>query len=219
VNQQDGGIYISTGFETYVSMSKTTNSIQTNLIQCTDTLDEFASMGPYNQVLRDLFDTFHIENYDQFVCNDVCYEHQLITQCSCSEYAGINITNICLTDAQIKCVANFSAIYFSPSNTNQQCIKACVPRCNSIVFSLVSSTAAYPTDSHINYLVNKYPKKFPSNLTVDPFRLHKFGSQSLIRLIVNYNSYVSTQLIEASALTLQSFIGQVGGNLGLFIGT
>ncbi len=202
---------MATGFETFIGVSFTFNSIQDHCVACADDLNSFAQMNSYSQRLKQYFDQLKITRYDQQACIDVCNQDQLVQKCGC--YAlltpPINKKSYCLSQDQVKCEKDFF-LNLSKSNVYQFCNDACVRACDKQTFSYSTSFTSYPSDAYLSYLVNKSDYK-----DMNP---EKFSQQSLIRLVVNYDTDSYTTITETTAMTLQQFIGQFGGNLGMFIG-
>ncbi len=214
VTSQSGAINVATGLETYIGVRFTFNTIQDHCVACVDDLISFAKINSYSQRLRQYFDQLEITRYDQQVCIDMCYQDKLIESCGCCGLLtpAINKTKYCQDNVSVECEKGFLTS-FSKSNVDQFCNGACVLACDTQTYSYSPSFASFPSDAYLSYLVNlvnnsDFKKRNPKT----------FSQESLIRLIVNYDTNSYTTITETTAMTLQQFIGQFGGNLGMFIG-
>ena len=100
------------------------------------------------------------------------------------------------------------------------CDYACPQKCNTISYSTeTTSKNGFPTLNYVNFLVNSddnIASKFP-NGTNDTV-LMDFSRNGLLKIVVNYNHLYYKLMDESPTITANDLFGNVGGDLGLFIG-
>ncbi len=218
-----GGIYLAPGLETYVGVSRTfISKAPTPYSDC------ISDLIPFSDYSKTIFDYFYqaksayfftdfvkvILNilffltafdpgmkeikYDQELCIRYCYQDKLLKNCSCASLVTtyMNVSRYCVTDIETHCENAFNSVYVS-SNPDEFCENVCRPECESQQFAYMLSQSKFPTQDYIN--------------------LHP-GDKPLLRLIVNYKDSIYTEIIEAPAVTIELLLGNVGGQMDLFVG-
>jgi hypothetical protein len=212
------GINVATGLTTYIGLNRVFHSIQTDTIRCADDLNSFAKVNSYSFKLRAHFDQLNISVYEQQACFDLCYQDQLVDKCTCYDVRTPAINEsieYCYTTNQTVCAEEFDR-RFTQSDLDQFCNGACIAKCNTLKFGYSTGLANFPSKTYLNYLTTIYPLMFPS--TNSTSELFEFSKQALVRLIVSFSDIACTNVTESRAQTLEQFIGQFGGNLGLCLG-
>jgi hypothetical protein len=191
-----GGIYLSPGSETYIAVSRTFFlKEQAPFSNCISTLKPFSA---YSQTLFGYFAKINAINYDQQLCIDFCYQDKLILSCNCSSLIvqALNNTRYCESDDEVLCEQGFDSV-FSSSNPDLFCEDVCRPECETLVFDTSISLSKFPTQDYIN--------------------AHPYQNVSL-RFVLNYKDTTYTQISESPAVTFEFLLGDVGGQLNLFVG-
>ena len=91
-----------------------------------------------------------------------------------------------------------------------ECVEKCPPECHIISFRKFSHYARFPNDKYALALKKRSP--LLTNLSLNEIK------QSLIRLNINYQSLITTEIGEAPAMSFESLLASLGGHLGLFLG-
>ena len=216
----ENGIKVATGLETYVGVSRTFKTKQPSpYSDCIQSLEPFSN---YSMTLFGYFAQFNITKYDQELCFSFCYQDLLLSQCGCCSQLTPNFENTtyCVYEADFECETNFTRMFVS-SDTNKLCGYVCREQCESQKFTFTTHLARYPSQSYVNFLKLYDDKKegrrwFPN--TTDVNQLNDFAEQSMLRLIVNYDSHSYTTITELPAISLDVLVSGIGGNLGLFLG-
>ncbi len=212
------GVNIQAGTKTYVSVNREfKNKLSSPYSNCLRDLS-----NPPNSYAASLFSHFHSLNvnyYDQDFCFTLCFQDKLIHKCNCTDIIAPTILNIsyCETVNELKCLNDFND-FFSKSDLNSFCENACPSQCQSIEYKLGLSTSSFPTlsyaksiqDSHLN--VNNFPSD------INDTELIEFCNKGFLKVIVSYDNLYYTSVDEVPAMTLNDLLGNLGGQLGLFIG-
>jgi hypothetical protein len=147
------------------------------------------------------------------------------------------ITVPCLNSNQLKCVTlNKRTIY--ESDEFSKCISKCDGNCITNEFDYDLSFAAYPTKTYSDQLqdsgifeyvlMNNYPlnKTTPAGPSSGSYTYEsiqrpiddKVMRDSVLKVNVYYKEMVLTETSETPAMTSDTLLSAIGGNLGLFLG-
>jgi hypothetical protein len=192
----DGGIYGALGVEAYVAISRTFISKRSEpYSNCISDLEPFSD---YSARLFGYFNDLNATQYDQELCIKLCFQDKLIERCSCASLVvkTMNGTQYCETDTEIQCEKEFDNL-FSFSDPDLFCEDVCKEECESQKFGYTISFSKFPTQRNTVSHANK---------TV------------LLRFIVNYKEITCTQILESPAITFEKFLGELGGQIHLFLG-
>lgn len=91
-----------------------------------------------------------------------------------------------------------------------ECLALCPKECTSIEFDIFSYFSLYPNDRYALDLQSKTP--LLSDLSLVDLK------ESLILLNINYQTMTTTIVEETPAMTFETLLGSLGGQLGLFLG-
>ncbi len=140
----------------------------------------------------------NVTNYEQELCINLCYQDQLINNCSCASLiiSTLNDTRYCEYDDEITCQTAFDSIFFE-SNPDVFSENVCRPACSSLNFDYSLSSSKFPTQ---DYITNHPSQKL------------------FLRFILDYKDNTYTAVIENPATTFEILLGDVGGQMHLFIG-
>ena len=214
----NSGISLQPGTETYVGIRRQlTNKLGTPYSNCLQDLS--SSPNTYAHILFSYFRDLNVTYYDQNFCFKICFQDKLIENCSCCDISTPSIRNatFCETESELKCYNEYKD-FFSKTNLNTLCDNACPNQCQTIDYNLALSTAAFPTISYAKNLQtsdNTY-YNFPQYTT--DTELMDFCRQGFLKFIINYDHLYYTLIDESPALNSNDLLGNLGGQLGLFIG-
>ncbi len=191
------GVHIAPNFETYIGVSRTWRHKEKH--PYSDCLSDLTPFSNYSQRLFDYFAHFNVTQYDQDLCIDLCYQDNLIKRCNCCSLLTSRLLNAgyCVSDTELACENNFK-ILFTTQNTNKFCRNVCRNQCTRQIFTYATSLAKYPT--------------YSKDQTLDD------RARENLRFIVNYSRKIYTSTTENPAVTFDTLIGSIGGQLGFFIG-
>ena len=113
------------------------------------------------------------------------------------------------------CMHNFYSTHLTSDFTNY-CINACPEKCNTVEYELTVNSGFYTNLNTMYYI--KYSEGKLDYIPDDDNTLLWYGLQSLMYVNINYQNLYYTLVEENAAMTFQSLLGTVGGQLGLFIG-
>lgn len=143
-----------------------------------------------------------IDNYSHVACLDACPFEIAQNKCGCSHPGASYVTNLpsCTAYEMFTCV-------MSPSNflvdRMERCRKRCLPRCN---YWQYAAQLSYTT----------FPSKDAENLTSSKEQWEKMKNS--IILDVYYERFEYTVIKHYPAMTVHSFIANVGGQYSLWLG-
>jgi hypothetical protein len=123
-----------------------------------------------------------------------------------------------VTNEQLTCLKNFIAS-FTIQDLNEYCGGACVEKCETIDYIIdTTSVASYPTLSYLQTLELSptTTSLFPQGATTS--ELVDFARSSLIKIVVNYDETYYSHVQEIPDFDVDTLLGSIGGNVGLFIG-
>ena len=212
----NNGINIQPGTETYVSVNREfTNKLGIPYSNCLNDLSN--PPNNYAETLFSYFDSLNITYYDQDFCFTMCFQDKLINTCNCSDIVTpiIRDSTYCETTNELQCFNKFSD-FFSKSDLNSLCEYACPSQCKTIEYNLGLSTCAFPTLSYARNLQTSDWGKFPYD--INDTELIQFCREGFLKVIVSYDNLYYTSVDEVPSMTLNDLLGNLGGQLGLFIG-
>lgn len=211
------GLNIPTGHETFIGVHRSFISKQEK--PYSDCLMNLKPFSDYSKILFGYFTEMNASYYDQGFCFELCYQDKLIDKCNCCDISTSIIRNstYCVTDEQLECENEFDEM-FAMSNKNLFCESACPQQCNEFNYDTTYNMATFPTSSYLRYLSqDEFTSRFfpqgqsESNLT-------EFARQSFLKIIVNYDNLYYTSIEENPQTTFETLLGNIGGQLGLFLG-
>jgi hypothetical protein len=172
--------------------------------------------------------------YSQFFCLKLCFQKYLFEQCGCYDLT-IPMTqknidyysaNACNTDPEINCQNNHEQIFYSDDSLFGQCYTDCPMECEQIQYGLRVTTSVYPTQwyanllassSGFNSIINRYFNKF-GKANISFVGNYTDLKNAVAKVIVYYSDLSYTQIDQSEAMPFAVFLGNIGGNLGLFLG-
>lgn len=206
------GISLSSGFETDIAI---------------DQVYKYRLSKPYSDCIKDIYsldsfqsDLFNITlkslgKYSQKYCLQYCYQNFMIKQCKCSDIsAPIYEKSKKCGYEDVFCYLN-AINNFSLTEESSKCFDHCPSECDSIDYKLRISQSEYPTlfySKQIQNFIN-------SN---NPFIKITGSNEEVRKKVLAFNVYYDdisyTVIEEFPKKTIDSFIGELGGILGLCLG-
>jgi hypothetical protein len=149
--------------------------------------------------------------YDQILCYSICFQDKVIQECNCSvgtlpDYKEVNPCTIFDIDCAKKIVSSFFT-----ADSFESCDSNCPVACSYIEYSTKASSVSFPNEYFKTLLMND-SKIIATNISYDKL------DKAFLKVNIFYESMSYTQTIENPALTFETFISNIGGILGLFIG-
>jgi hypothetical protein len=163
----------------------------------------------YNLILNSSF------QYSQDLCVIQCVQEQVIQICNCSIPIYLDLYNVsCKTDTESLCAVEI--LYTGQlSSTVINCISKCPLECNSteITHELTSQTFSGIGYAFIANQTSSILSDFNSS-TID----EATASNKFVQLYVYHNSLAFTSSVDTPSMDIVTFLGNIGGTLGLFLG-
>jgi hypothetical protein len=191
-----GGIYLAAGLETGIAVSRT--FITKQPAPFSNCLSDMIPFSSYSEKIFNYFQKFNVTKYDQEVCINFCYQDKLIENCHCASLITetLNDTKYCANKSERECEKNLTTS-FATSNTDDFCDNVCRPECTTQKFDYSISLSKFPTQDYTNL----HPDQKPP-----------------LRFIVDYKDNIYTEVIESPKVTFEKLLGDIGGQMSLFIG-
>ncbi|CAF0708689.1 unnamed protein product [Brachionus calyciflorus] len=208
------GIDVPTGFQTNLGIKRSflfkLDSPYSDCIKDTKSPDSHDSL-----YYKSIFTKLNMTIYRQKICMRLCLQDFILRKCACLDGSLPNIfvnETICQDIDSLECVADSRMEYFS-SQESSSCSQ-CPLECDSSNFQMTASSSRYPTRYYQNYLSARTNilSRFPTGTSASEI------TKSTVLLNVFYEDLATTYTNEIPAVTPVSLLGNVGGNLGLFIG-
>ncbi len=184
---------------------------------------------PYNDCLSNLTtpDAFNSAVYRAIIasqkayrqkdCFELCYQQEVINECGC--YVNIleklNGNSTCMTIKQTECSARVWKLFLA-SNFNNICSSVCPLECDSMTYRMSLSFSDYPNKLYSQKLTSNpiLTSKFPNNsISYNQIK------RSVVSLNVYYNEMSYTLISQQPKMQLFDLVSNIGGLLGLFLGT
>ncbi len=189
---------MSPGLQTFVSISRTFISRQP--APYSDCIANLVPFSDYSRKIFNYFDQFEVEEYDQELCIKFCYQDKLIEKCSCADLSTMTTLNDCRycgSNSDDYCISQLLATFLSTS-PDVFCENVCRPKCEAQRFDYFISQSKYPSQDFLD--------------------LHPTFSNNTLTVVVNYKDNTYTQIRESPAETFEKLLGDVGGQINLFVG-
>lgn len=123
---------------------------------------------------------------------------------------------VCNTAAEIECANKANSEF--PRVKLEICSESiCPTQCETTTYSLFSSLSGYPTDAHLDLLLNKstlLKAKYPNQTAVDRTRL----KNNLMKLEVYYEELKVTTITQIAKTSGIDLISSIGGLMGMCLG-
>lgn len=179
---------------------------------CTNNIDSDNLF--YVKVLAD-----NNQTYSQSKCFLLCYQRYLVEQCKCYD-VSIPYWNsdlrACLDLDDFNCIGKNFAYFFS-QNVKTVCSSECPLECDSISYAVSVSYSNYPTMAYTNYLKNN--SLFRSKFSKDANITYDMLKRNILAVNIFYESLSYKHILELVKTEFVDLISNIGGTLGLFLGT
>jgi hypothetical protein len=207
------GIGLSVGYHTDIVLTKTVyNKQPAPYSDCLDTQDTFDS---------DLFrSTVSITGtYEQKFCLQLCFQRYLINSCGCYDVTSISFNNnnssACNITQILEC-GHLAFVNFYKSPMAVSCFQECPQECTLVEYNLALSQSDFPTPFYADLLM-QYDRLY--NNDKKNFTSYQQVKQSVISVDIFFSELAYTSIDEVPAKTFEQFFGDIGGLMGLCIGT
>jgi hypothetical protein len=216
----NNGIFIPTGYSSFVSVSREFRSkLPSPYSNC---ITDLTTNQNFGSILTDYMSQSNITMYDQSSCVRLCYQTVVQNLCDCYDpkYPSLgNITTKCLNFYQVECILNVTNNIFLNGNDYQNiCGFDCPIACDSVEYSLSTSMSSYPSQYYVEALVKKkYLKNFDTTNRSSRDLLNDVKNY-LVRVKINYNQLGYSFTQEQELFDVFSLVSNVGGQFGLFLG-
>ena len=235
-------IDVPTGFETYIGIQRVyTEKLEKPYSDC------LAEMKPFSETSAKLFGYMTDLNataYSSDFCYKMCYQEAVINTCNCYDiqFPQINnITKACYTFNDVSCVVYVNNL-FAEEDIERICNHSCPVPCTVVKYELSDHKSTFPTDFYYTQVMQQVKARVGlgfddgSYLGTGPLKrlyifllnyylLPNYKTQfvegvknNILRVVINYDDLKLTYLEETPAITIETLLGIVGGQLGLFIG-
>ena len=209
----NNGIFIPTGYNSYVSVSREFRSkLSAPYSNCITDLTTSQSFGSvlYNYMIES-----NITTYDQPSCIRLCYQTVVQNICDCYDpkYPPLgNMTIKCLDFYQTKCTLNVTdTIFLNGNDYINICGFDCPIQCNTIDYSKSLTMSSYLSQFYVQALEKKnFLKNFD---TSNQRNLLNDIRSYIVRVTVNYNQLGYNYIMEQPSLDLFSLIGNLGNEI------
>jgi hypothetical protein len=163
----------------------------------------------YNLILNSPY------QYNQDLCLIQCVQLQVIKLCNCSVPFYIDLYNSsCKTEAESWCTDNtlYSGLFASKMT---DCISKCPLECNSTEISFMLTSQTFKGNGYA-YLIEQ-STVFTSDFNSTPIT-EITASEKFVQLNLYYESLAFTSSEDSPSMDIVSFLSNIGGTLGLFLG-
>ena len=208
---------IATGFQTNFGIKRSFfTKLDEPYSKCLKNLTSNSSFD--SEFYRAMFNILNMTTYRQKQCLRLCLQAFIKETCSCIDGSlpNIYIKNIpvCSTLDSLECISKSRIKYFG--NVRDETCSECPDECNTVNYEITKSNSRYPTLYYLNYL--KYHtdilSRFPNPNNVIDNQITK----ACVYLNVFYDDLDTIYTSEQPVITPESLFGNIGGNLGLFVG-
>lgn len=204
------GIEIQTNMRTNILINKVLNSqIESPYSDCIADLSAFDS---------DIFKATvnHFKTYSRSNCYIACFQDFTIKNCNCSDPNAPYLydSDLCLTSQQIKCEFEKYQIFFLDKNVADECSSYCPLECERTFYGYTTSFQNFPTDSYANLLLKLELANNPnSTLSLEDLK------KNIASVNIFYDNLEYQTIQEQKQTTIADVVSNVGGLVGLFLGT
>ena len=218
------GIYVNIGTETNIGVERTFYEKQSYPYSyCV--IDPTSKTSSNSVLYKAILNELNEKAYRQKYCFKLCYQSLIMTNCSCFDPRYPNPFKSsnqklkpCYLDQEYKCMQEIK-LDFENTNLRLKCGDSlCPEECLKVNYLTSVSTATYPTDEYCKYLQNQVSLTSRFRNETNFNILTAQIKNSFVKINVFYNDITYTLLHESPTTTWDSLIGQIGGQLGLFIG-
>ncbi len=204
------GVYVSIGAETNIGIERVFyEKLSSPYSKCVENPNspDSSTSALYKAILNELGE----KTYRQKYCFKLCYQLLVMNSCTCFDpkyskpYKNESIRP-CFSNIEVDCM-NKQETDFEDTNLKDTCGKDCPQDCLQINYITNVNTATYPTDVYLQYL-----------LQTNFFKNNTNKTSSIAKVNIFYNEISYSLFKEYPSKTIDGLMGEIGGQLGLFIG-
>lgn len=208
------GLDIPSGFQTNIGIKRSffhkLDGLYSNCVKNSRSPDSYNSF-----FYKATFTVLKMKVYRQKICLRLCLQDYILKNCKCLDGSLPNIyqnQSICESLLSLECVVRSRGDYFNSISLSS--CSQCPLECDSYNFKLTTSSSRYPTRYYRNYLSihTDIMDRFPQGTGRDEI------TKSTVLINVFYDDLSTTYTSETPAVSPVALLGNIGGNLGLFIG-
>ncbi|CAF0813363.1 unnamed protein product [Brachionus calyciflorus] len=167
-----------------------------------------------------LFDSFLFKitvettkKYEQKQCLSFCYQKYVIEQCKCYDPTKRTYGNYTVCN-DLNCLENAYKEFYD-TGTSSECFDYCPPECTSVHYNLQISQSNFPSAAYADLLmIYDQNMNFYRN-----FVNYENVKKSTLALNIYFEDIGYTVIRETPAKTFEQYFGEIGGFMGLCIGT
>lgn len=212
------GVDISTGFQTNIGLKQTLMyRLDAPYSKCIKNLRSVNSFD--SKYYKAIFNSLNMTSYSQKVCLKLCLQDYILNKCDCLDPSLPNIylnrMVFCQNVTTLECADQSRTNYYNNMYESSYC-QGCPPECDSIQFRKTISSSRYPTYYYLNYMMHKTNIK--EKIDNPEFCNENNITKSTVILNIYFDDLENEIIEEMPALTFDTLISNIGGNLGLFVG-
>ena len=210
----DSGIFISPGFNTYLSVDREFKSILPKPYSSCEVDSNsptfIQDMDLYNLISKSDY------SYTQELCFLQCYQNNLIKKYNCTDFHYLSLFNLTYcTDEVMNLIWNSGDDSFGSDFINKNCISLCPLECNQTLYK--TSISFYQIlDKNISTKIREN-SKLASDFINRTMNLETI-KESFVSVNIFYDKISYTISRESPKMDLNSLLASIGGNLSLFLG-
>jgi hypothetical protein len=218
---ENEGIHVGSGMQTNIGISrKFYLKLPYPYSSCIE--DATSSSSSDSELYKAILDGLKQKSYRQKFCYKLCYQKIIVETCYCYDprypnpWLTFNNTNItfCAEPGMRKCLET-QKLAFQMEKISSNCALDCPPECVKLTYDTSVSTAVYPVDFYLKWL--KLQTVLTSKIS-NKTALEDQIKKSITKISFFYNDINYIQFTESASLTWDTLLGNIGGQLGLFIG-
>lgn len=146
-------------------------------------------------------------SYSTMSCRESCLARSQLVKCGCMEFRfpTQDLKKICnlMNETQMSCIFGKQLSF---DGNDDECAESCVPPCRSVQLKKSTSLEVWPSE------------KYKETDSEFKFSEEDFDSKNNLRLHVFYQELEEEIIKEAISYTIDGFISDIGGQLGLWVG-
>lgn len=104
-------------------------------------------------------------------------------------------------------------------NDRLNCYNVCLPPCDQLIYHKIVSTALWPSDPYMDYILHKVNETDLKNRTFESKESQKrFIQTNFLRLEIYFESFDFLEFVTQPKYDWGNLLGDIGGHLGLWLG-
>lgn len=212
------GFDISTGYQTNIGIKRSflykLDAPYSTCIKESDSPDSHPS-----NYYKKMFTILNMTNYRQENCLKLCLQDYIKSVCKCIDGSLSNIygsTKVCASIDDLKCVTQSRKDYYQNEDQEKCGEEKCPLECDSVSYQLSTSNSRYPSLYYLRYLKARTTINYRITLDNVSDAQENQVIKSTALLNVFYDDLSTTYINEVPAITSDSLLGVIGGDLNIF---